>query len=262
LSDILPGGRRWPILSRFSKSALALLAFVLIQLMEAMATRSIHVAGVIDLAEAQLLIDCGVRYLGFPFVLDHHKEDLTIDAAAAIAAKLRNHATFFLITYLNRAGAILELCHNLSVKMVQLHGETDLEQIRLLKQEAPQLRIIKSLIVRGSNADILIDEVRRYEASVDSFITDTFDPATGASGATGRVHDWEISRRLVALSARPLILAGGLNAGNVRQAIRTVRPAGVDVHTGIEGRDGRKRYDLTRRFVEEAQVGFSEIDVR
>jgi phosphoribosylanthranilate isomerase len=52
-----------------------------------MATQSIHVAGVIDLAKAQLLIDCGVRYLGFPMVLDHHKEDLTTDAAAAIVAR-------------------------------------------------------------------------------------------------------------------------------------------------------------------------------
>jgi phosphoribosylanthranilate isomerase len=172
-----------------------------------------------------------------------------------------SRASFFLITYLNRVAAILELCHSLSVNMVQLHGETELEQIQLLKQRAPQLRIIKSLIVRGGNSDALIDEVRRYEASVDSFITDTFDPETGASGATGRVHDWEISRRLMASSARPLILAGGLNAGNVRQAIRTVRPAGVDVHTGIEGHDGRKRYDLTRRFVEEAQVCFSEIEL-
>ena len=224
-----------------------------------MASGSIHVAGVIDIAEARLLIECGVRYLGFPIVLDCHKEDLTTDAAAAIVSELGSHATFFLITYLNRAGAVLELCRNLSVNMVQLHGETDFEQIQLLKQEAPHLKIVKSLIVRSSNMGTLIDEVRRYEASVDSFITDTFDPVTGASGATGRVHDWEISRRLVASSARPLILAGGLNAGNVRQAIRTVRPAGVDVHTGIEGRDGRKRYDLTRHFVKEAQIGFSEI---
>jgi phosphoribosylanthranilate isomerase len=226
----------------------------------AMATQPIHVAGVIDLAEAQLLIDCGIRYLGFPFVLDHHKEDLTLDDAAAIVSKLRNHATFFLITYLNKARDILELCHALSVDMVQLHGETSLGQIELLRQEAPKLRIIKSLIVHGSDADTLIDEVRRYEASVDSFITDTFDPATGASGATGKVHDWGISRRLVASSTRPVILAGGLNAANVRQAIHAVRPAGVDVHTGIEGHDGRKRYDLTRRFVEEAQLGFSEIE--
>jgi len=227
--------------------------------MAASATGSIHVAGVIDLAEAQVLIDCGIRYLGFPLVLDHHKEDLTIDAAAAIVSKFRNHATFFLITYLNRARAIHELCHALSVDMVQLHGETSVEQIQLLRQEAPKLRIIKSLIVRGGDAGPLIDEVQRYEPTVDSFITDTFDPVAGASGATGRVHDWEISRRLVESSTRPVILAGGLNATNVRRAIHAVGPAGVDIHTGIEGRDGRKRYDLTKRFVEEAQAGFADI---
>jgi phosphoribosylanthranilate isomerase len=105
----------------------------------------------------------------------------------------------------------------------------------------------------------LIDEVQRYGPSVDAFITDTFDPTTGASGATGRVHDWDISRRLVEVSNTPVILAGGLTAKNVRRAIHAVRPAGVDVHTGIEGRDGRKRHDLTKRFVQEAQAGFSEI---
>lgn len=220
----------------------------------------IHVAGVIDLAEAQLLIDCGVEFLGFPLVLDHHKEDLTIDAAASIVSKLRHRATFFLITYLHGARDILDLCHALSVDMVQLHGDTSPEQIKLLRQKTSKLSIIKSLIVRGTDADSLIDEIRHYEADVDSFITDTFDPVTGASGATGRVHDWKISRRLVESSTRPVILAGGLNAANVRQAIRTVRPAGVDVHTGIEGRDGRKSADLARRFVEEAQAGFSEID--
>jgi phosphoribosylanthranilate isomerase len=221
--------------------------------------RSIHIAGVIDLAEAQLLIDCGIRHLGFPLVLDHHKEDLTIDAAASIVSKLGNHATFFAITYLNKAQAIRELCDALSVDMVQLHGRTDLEQIQLLRKEAPRLRIIKSLIVRGGNAGALIDEVQRYGPSVDAFITDTFDPTTGASGATGRVHDWDISRRLVEVSNTPVILAGGLTAKNVRRAIHAVRPAGVDVHTGIEGRDGRKRHDLTKRFVQEAQAGFSEI---
>ncbi|MGD9502457.1 MAG: hypothetical protein AB7V40_08220 [Methyloceanibacter sp.] len=220
---------------------------------------SIHVAGVIDFAEAEMLVGCGVTYLGFPLVLDHHKEDLTIDAAAAIVSKLRDRATFFLITYLNKVRDIVALCDALSVEMVQLHGQTDVEEIARLRQDAPQLKIIKSLIVRDGNAGSLIEEVERYGASVDWFITDTFDPATGASGATGKVHDWEVSRRLVALSAKPVILAGGLNDGNVRRAIRVVRPAGVDVHTGLEGRDGRKRRDLTLRFIAEARAGFVEI---
>jgi hypothetical protein len=53
--------------------------------MQTSSKRSVHVAGVIDLAEAQLLIDCGIKYLGFPLVLDHHREDLAIDAAANIS---------------------------------------------------------------------------------------------------------------------------------------------------------------------------------
>jgi phosphoribosylanthranilate isomerase len=51
------------------------------------------------------------------------------------------------------------------------------------------------------------------------FITDTFDPSTGASGATGKTHDWDISKSLVQLSPKPVILAGGLNAENVYEAI-------------------------------------------
>lgn len=221
-----------------------------------MAKPSIHVAGVIDLAEAQLLVDCGVRRIGFPLVLDHHKEDLSIAEAASIVAKLKEQATFFAITYLNEAQAIADLCRELDVEMVQLHGQISLDQIQRLRETAPNLTIIKSLIVRANNTSALIDEVQRYSPSIDYFITDTFDPNTGASGATGKVHDWEISRTLVEASCKPLILAGGLNAANVRQAIHAVRPAGVDVHTGIEGPDGRKHRDLVMRFAEEAHAGF------
>jgi len=219
----------------------------------------IHIAGVTDLAEAQLLIACGARYLGLPFVLDRHREDLSIGDAAAMTSKLAGQATFFLITYLNKAPAIVELCRRLAVDMVQLHGETSLQQIVQLKRAAPGVRIIKSLIVRGDNEDALMEDVDRYGVSVDAFITDSFDPVTGATGATGKPHDWEISRRLVVSSPRPVILAGGLHPGNVRQAIHVVRPAGVDVHTGIEGRDGRKRRDLTLRFIAEANAGFAGI---
>jgi len=113
--------------------------------------------------------------------------------------------------------------------------------------------------VRADNAAALQEAVDRFAPLVDAFITDTFDPATGASGATGKTHDWTVSRRLVERSPKPVILAGGLTAGNVRDAIRTVRPAGVDVHTGVEGSDGRKRRDLVHTFVAEARAGFASL---
>jgi phosphoribosylanthranilate isomerase len=56
-----------------------------------------------------------------------------------------------------------------------------------------------------------------------------------------------------------VILAGGLSAANVRRAIREVRPAGVDVHTGVEDADGRKCRDKVSAFVAEARAGFAEV---
>ena len=219
----------------------------------------IHVAGVIDRDEAEMLIRCGVAHIGVPLVLNHHDEDLSIDAAAAIVARLGRQTAFFLITYASAAVDALALCRRLDVGMVQLHGDIEADALTDLRHSAPELRVIKSLIVRGDNAEALAAEVGRFAPLVDAFITDTFDPATGARGATGKTHDWSVSRRLVDLSPKPVILAGGLTPTNVRAAIDAVRPAGVDVHTGIEGPDGRKQCDLTRRFVAEARAGFASI---
>ena len=92
--------------------------------------------------------------------------------------------------------------------------------------------------MRDDNSQALVDDVARLAPLVDCFITDTFDPSTGARGATGKTHDWAVSRRLVEASPKPVILAGGLHPGNLGEAVRGVRPAGVDVHTGIEEPDG------------------------
>jgi phosphoribosylanthranilate isomerase len=61
---------------------------------------------------------------------------------------------------------------------------------------------------------------------------------------------------IVGLSPRPVILAGGLDAGNVRDAVLQVRPAGVDAHTGLEDTSGRKSEDKVRNFVREAREAF------
>jgi len=206
-----------------------------------------------------MLIACGVRHLGFPLVLGYHREDIGVDAAAAIVAQYGSRTTFFLITYLDTADAIIGLCRRLGVGMVQLHGDVDAGEVARLRNAAPGLHIIKSLVVRADNADALAASVTCFAPLVDAFITDTFDPDTGASGATGQTHDWGVSRRLVELSLKPVILAGGLTPDNVQDAIRTVRPAGVDVHTGIEGEDGRKRRDLAEAFVAEARAGFAAL---
>ena len=128
-----------------------------------------------------------------------------------------------------------------------------------MKKLDPGLIVIKSLIVGRPGSDMLEATMRELSAFVDAYIIDTFDLRTGASGATGKTHDWGISRRLVERSERPVILAGGLTPDNVRGAILRVRPAGVDAHTGVEDASGRKSREKVEKFVSEARAGFAAL---
>lgn len=219
----------------------------------------IQIAGIHDQAEAALVARCGVPALGFPLRLAVHPEDLTEDEAARVIASIPAPSFGVLITYLDQARDIDAFCRKLGVRHVQLHGEVSRSELALLRRLAPDLLVIKSLIVRGGNQAALQREITDLANLADAFITDTYDPATGATGATGKLHDWQVSADLVARSPRPVILAGGLRPGNVFDAICQVRPAGVDAHTGVEGPGGRKDEALVRRFVTEAQRGFSDL---
>ncbi|HEX5575923.1 MAG TPA: phosphoribosylanthranilate isomerase [Gemmatimonadales bacterium] len=216
----------------------------------------IQVAGIRDWAEAELLQECGVRYLGFPLRLEVHQEDLSEVAAADIIRRLRPPTRGVLITYINEAEAIAEFCQAMGARTVQLHGDVSRTELERLRELDPTLTIIKSLVV-GRHPSVLLERLAVELAPlVDGFITDTYVAETGASGATGRTHDWTVSHRLAMLSPKPVILAGGLTPSNVRQAIAAVRPSGVDVHTGVEDATGRKDREKVLTFVAEAKAGF------
>jgi phosphoribosylanthranilate isomerase len=219
-------------------------------------TPLIQVAGIRDGAEADLVQECGVRYLGFPLRLPVNREDLTEAEAGAIIRSLRPPARGVLITYLDAADAIADFCRALGATMVQLHGDIAAQELARLRELEPGLTIIKSLVVGLHSMPALEQLVMELGPLVDGFLTDTYAPESGAAGATGRTHDWALSRRLVELSPRPVILAGGLTPANVRQAIAVVRPAGVDVHTGVEDASGRKDRGRMLAFVAEASAGF------
>ena len=216
----------------------------------------IQVAGIRDHAEARLLQECGVQYLGFPLRLPVNREDMSEAEAADIIRSLRPPARAVLITYLGDAVAIADFCRTLGARIVQLHGDVPEVELERLRELDSGLTIIKSLVVGRNSVSILERLAVELAPLVDAFITDTYAPDTGASGATGRIHDWAVSRRLVELSPRPVILAGGLTPANVRQAIAAVRPAGVDVHTGVEDASGRKDRDKVSAFVANAKEGF------
>lgn len=203
-----------------------------------------------------MLAECGVTHVGLPLRLAVHKPDLSEDAARGVVVSLAGRAEAVLITYLEDAEETLALCRYLGVSGLQLHGNMPLSEVARLRQAAPELFLIKSLVVGTAPEAEILACAQAHAPYVDAFLTDTFDPATGATGATGKAHDWAVSERLARALPRPLILAGGLNADNVAGAIASVRPAGVDAHTGLEDARGRKDEALVRRFVAEARAAF------
>jgi len=128
--------------------------------------------------------------------------------------------------------------------VVQLHGDFPVAEIPRLCSRFPYLTIVKAVHVTGDEA---VAQARDAARAAHAILLDTRTP--GRVGGTGTVHDWSISARIVTGVPVPVILAGGLHAGNVAEAIARVRPWGVDVNTGTKGADGKKSEERMRSFV-------------
>ena len=121
-----------------------------------------------------------------------------------------------------------------------------------LRDDLAPIELMSTVPVRDAGA---VDVARRLAEGSDWLLLDTAHPDTGVVGATGEVHDWALSARVVAAVDVPVILAGGLGPHNVVDAIAAVRPAGVDSETRTSRADDRRRKDVdaVRRFVDLAK---------
>lgn len=216
----------------------------------------VQAAGVFDLDEALRCFASGVDVVGLPLRLNHHTPDLSESDAATLVARARSRnprLVFAVITYEDDAASAAALCRAVDAQVLQLHGPLDPEAGLRLRAMLPDVLLMKSLIVGLGDPALLGEEMQRHAPWADAYLTDTYDAASGAMGATGRVHDWAVSRSLVQRSPRPVVLAGGLTPDNVAAAVVAVHPAGVDAHTGLEDAAGRKDWARLTAFVAQAR---------
>lgn len=126
------------------------------------------------------------------------------------------------------------------------------EGLRRLRAALPGVRLMRSLPVRDDRSVAL---AREWAPHVDFLLLDTQDEGDTQVGATGRTHDWTLSRRIVEAVPCPVILAGGLGPENVAAAVRATGPAGVDSKTLTDRADGKgKDLEKVRAFVENARA--------
>ncbi len=114
-----------------------------------------------------------------------------------------------------------------------------------LRDLMPDLPIMQAVSVAGVDA---VEVALSYQDVADYLILDTQAPEIAGIGASGVTHDWNISRSIVENCRLPVILAGGLSPGNVREAIAKVQPWGVDslTHTNYNLPQGGFRKDLDK----------------
>lgn len=197
----------------------------------------IKICGMTNIEDALKAASLGVDALGFIFAPSPRRVDPVI--AREIIRRLPSSILkvgVFVNEILSRVEQTVVYC---GLNGLQLHGEESLEYCQKFS-----LRVIKALRIKNSES---IEEMARYPGV--SLLLDTYSPTQ--TGGTGNPFPWEIAR--MAKEKGDFILAGGLNSLNVGEAIRGVRPWGVDVCSGIEIGPGKKDPQKMNDFVKEVR---------
>ena len=195
---------------------------------------AVKVCGLTRVADAVLAADLGASAIGFVF-WEKSPRFVTPSVAARIRSALPDHVSVVGVFVNASLARIEEVKTEVGLTGIQLHGE---ETSGLCESLAGE--VIRAVTLENENG--LQDLVELPESL--TLLLDTHDPVR--RGGTGRVVNWKLAARLAA--RRRLFLAGGLKADNVAQAVRLVRPYGVDVSSGVESQLGVKSKELLESF--------------
>ena len=199
-----------------------------------------------SVAEARLAVSAGASALGLVGRMPSGPGVVDDALIAEIAAVVPPPVATFLLTSETRADAIVDHVRRCRTNTVQLVDRVEVTAHAAIRRALPQVKIVQVLHV--ADADV-VDEARALAGVVDAFLLDSGNPklAVKELGGTGRVHDWDLSRRVVDAVDRPVFLAGGLRAANVGEAITRVQPFGVDLCSSVRS-EGRLDADKLAAF--------------
>ncbi|MCL6447194.1 MAG: phosphoribosylanthranilate isomerase [Armatimonadetes bacterium] len=200
----------------------------------------VKICGIRDLETALFAARAGADALGFVFA-PGRRQVAPVQAKAIIRALPPGIVKIgvFVDAPLHEVQEIARFC---GLDAVQLHGSESPRYCRLAG-----LPVIKAFRVGAGD---LTGAVGSYDAA--AILLDTYVP--GRAGGTGKSFDWRLAGKLKLNYAGRIILAGGLNAQNVQEAIRIARPDGVDVSSGVET-NGRKDREKIKEFIKKAKEG-------
>ena len=205
----------------------------------------IKVCGIMNSAELLQAVSAGADAVGFIVEIDQSRHRLSAKDAADLIKLVPLFTKSVAVIAPEDVEGAVQLAELIGADVLQVHGSLSAADLAELKGRVTQKLV--ATVAAGSD----LNEIRSYATSADAILLDTL--ANGKLGGTGAVHDWNKSAEIVRSLKVPVILAGGLNPGNVAAAIEKVRPYAVDSSSGLET-GGKKDPQKILSFVREVRA--------
>ena len=182
--------------------------------------------------EAADAISFGASAIGLVGAMPSGPGPIADEDIDRIARSVPPPVATFLLTSEQTPQGIIEHHLRTRTNTIQIVDELEGRDYDSIKASLPGVKLVQVIHVTDDGS---VDEACELAEHVDAILLDSGDPklAVKELGGTGRRHDWKLSGRIVETCGKPVFLAGGLNAENVREAIETVQPFGVDVCSGV-----------------------------
>lgn len=199
--------------------------------------------------EAEMAIKYGASAVGLVGKMPSGPGIITDEKIAEIAAAVPASVDTFLLTSETRSSAIIAHHQKTKTSVIQLVDELQNRDYELLRKELAGIKIVQVIHVLDEKQ---VQEAVEISAFVDGLLLDSGNPNLEVKqlGGTGRIHDWALSRKIVEQVTIPVFLAGGLNAENVRDALETVHPYGIDLCSSVRTNGKLDEQKLERFFSE------------
>lgn len=194
----------------------------------------VKICGLKEIEHVKACVDAGATWIGFMFA--ESKRQITLEQGKLLSAHVPAHIKKVGVFVNPTAEEVHEAVQKVGLDYVQYHGTETPDFISSLGYPS-----IKAFSIRTK---VDVEKARNY--NVDYYLFDS--PGTKFAGGSGKVFDWSLLERQ-SIPKEKVILAGGLNSQNVKDAVKLVHPYGVDVSSGVE-LDGSKNSELIKQFIE------------
>ena len=192
----------------------------------------IKICCIASLEEAQMATDACVTAIGLVGRMPSGPGVIEDALIRDIAASAPGGIETFLLTSETSPVEIIAHHRRTKTTTIQLVDTVSNANYQDLRNAMPDVKLVQVIHVMNNNS---VDEAIEKSEYVDALLLDSGNPGlqTKVLGGTGKIHNWKLSREIVERAGVPVILAGGLNPGNIREALKQVQPHGVDVCSGV-----------------------------